>query len=103
MSRMAGLSLDERLDRASDGRDEHGGFRHGAISPKFTKSGAVARFFWFGQAPANTDTPIGSLVPSHHGEARAGRLSSAEAFLPPVKSKWVASRDEECLLFKRWR
>ena len=33
---------------------------------------------------ANSETPICSLGPLHHGEAGAARPSSDEAFLPPL-------------------
>jgi len=38
------------LDRASDGRDGHGGFRHGVICQLVAKPGAVSPFFWSGKA-----------------------------------------------------
>lgn len=38
------------LDRASDGRDGHGGFRHGVVCRSVAKPGAVAPFFWSGKA-----------------------------------------------------
>ena len=41
----------------------------------------------------NSETPICSLAPSHHGEARAARPSSTEVFLRAVESERIAIRD----------
>jgi hypothetical protein len=44
----------------------------------------------------NSETPICSLAPSHHGEASAACSSSAEAFLQPLRlSKRGIAGDEE--------
>ena len=46
---------------------------------------AVVSFFWSGKAHGNSETPICSLAPSHHGEAGAIRPSSSEAFFCAVE------------------
>lgn len=38
---------------------------------------------------ANSETPVCSLAPSHHGEAGVARPSLAEAFLQAVESERV--------------
>jgi hypothetical protein len=52
---------------------------------------------------ANSETPICSLAPSHHGEAGAAHLSSAEAFPPPAESIKVVLGDEERVSSERQR
>ena len=52
---------------------------------------------------ANSETPICSLAPSHHGVARAARPSSAEAFLRAVESERVARCEGEEMLSDRRR
>ena len=52
---------------------------------------------------ANSETPICSLAPSHHGEAGAARPSSAEAFLRAVESERNAICDGEETLSDRRR
>ena len=60
-----------------------GGFRHGVICQSIAKPGAVAPFLWSGKRTANSETPVCSLVASHHGEVGDARPLSAEAFFQP--------------------
>jgi hypothetical protein len=75
--------LDGHLDRASDGRDGHGGFRHGVICRSVAEQAPWRRSSGPVRRRANRETHSCSLAPSHYGEAGVAHPSSAEAFFRP--------------------
>ena len=88
------------LVRASDGRDGHGGFRHGVICQSVAKPGAVGPFFWSGKAHGQQRNAQLQSCSIASWRSRSARPSSAEAFLRAVKpQRFTIVMDRKCLSY----